>query len=246
MSEMKEILNFFDKEIDEILSLAAELKFDSGHVLLQHVIGLYGSIIEMSRSIKVLYVNGHFTPIPVVLRTMLEAFVDLTNLCKDPKYGYSLTINSKKELLKFLNAAQDNQNVYTIMSDKNPNLDKDIADFKGQIEELKADGIKGINIKDKFKKADMLDEYLMIYNRLCACTHNDIQALRARHLVLDKNSFSIEFFKKEDTQSMYESFGIASELLLRATYEIHCLLKSGKEKELQSLRDDLNEIRGDA
>ena len=92
----------------------------------------------------------------------------------------------------------------------------------------------------------MIDEYLTIYNRLCACTHNDIQALRDRHIIIDEGSFSIEFFKKENTQSIYESFGIASELLLRATYEVHSLLNSGKNKDLQSLRDDLNMIRGDA
>lgn len=45
---------------------------------------------------------------------------------------------------------------------------------------------------------------------------------------------------------MYEQLGITSELLWRATNEIHGLLKSGQDKEIQSLRDDLNKIRGDS
>jgi len=246
MSETKEILGFFEKEIEEVLSLASELKFDPNHALHQHVISLYGSVIELSSSIKVLYKSGHYSTIPVVLRTILEAFVDLRNLCQDPKYGYSLTINSNKESLKFLKAAKDDQNVYAEMIARDPDIDHHIANFKKKNESLKANGNKGMNIRDKFRKADMLDEYLTIYNMLCAGTHNDIRALRARHIVIGKDSFSLEFFKNEDTEAMYESLGIASELLLRATYEIHGLLDSGKDKELQSLRDDLNQIRGDA
>lgn len=92
----------------------------------------------------------------------------------------------------------------------------------------------------------MGDEYQTIYNMLCTASHNDILALRTRHLVISGESFSLEIFKKEDIKTMYESLGIASELLWRATNEIHGLLKSGKDKEIQSLRDDLNKIRGDA
>jgi len=176
----------------------------------------------------------------------LEAFVDLRNLCKDPKYGYSLTINSSKESIKFLKAAKDDKNVYAEMIAKDPNIDKHIADYEKQVERLKNKGNKGLNIKEKFKKADMLDEYLTIYNMLCAATHNDIRALRTRHIVIDKSSFSLEIFKNQDTEAMYEFLGISSELLLRATYEVHSLLNSGKDEKLQSLRNDLNEIRGDA
>ncbi len=246
MSETKEILGYFEKEIKDVLSLASELKFDSSHALHQHVISLYGSIIELSSSIKVLYKSGHYSAIPVALRTILEAFVDLRNLCQDPKFGHSLTMNSNKESLKFLKAAKDDKNVYAKMIAIDPDIDQHIDNFKKENKSLKDKGNKGLNIREKFEKIGMTDDYLTIYNRLCAATHNDIRALRARHLVISENSFSLEIFKKEDTETMYESLGITSELLLRATYEIHGLLDSGKDKELQSLRDDLNKIRGDA
>ncbi|MBW2612882.1 MAG: hypothetical protein JRE12_11065 [Deltaproteobacteria bacterium] len=246
MSKTTKILGFFEKELEDVLSLASEIKFDSNHALHQHVVSLYGSVIELSSSIKVLYKSGHYSTISLVLRTILEAFVDLRNLCRDPKYGYSLTINSYKESLNFLKTAKDDQNVYTEMTARDPNVDQHIANIEKKNERLKSNGYKGINIRGKFEKADMLDDYLTIYNMLCADTHNDIRALRARHMVIGEDSFSLEFFKQEDTEAMYNYLGIASELLLRATYEIHSLLDSGKDKELQSLRDDLNQIRGDS
>lgn len=245
MVDTKEIFSYLRKEIEAVSNLASELKFDSTHPLHQHVVSLYGSIIELSSSVKELYVAGHFSAIPVVLRTILEAYVDLRNLCMDPKYGYSLTINSSKESIKFLKAAKDDKNVYARMIARDPDIDKHISDYEQQIESLKGKGSKGLTIKDKFDKADMQDEYLTIYNMLCAATHNDIRALRARHIVIEERAFSLEIFKQEDSETMYEILGITSELLLRATYEIHALLGSKRDEELQLLRSDLNKIRGD-
>lgn len=246
MADTKEIRRYLNKEIESVLDLASELEFDSKHALHQHVISLYGSIVELSSSVKELYDAGHYSTIPVVLRTILEAFVDLCNLCKDPKYGYSLTINSALESIKFLRVAKDDENAYTRMIAGDPNIDVHISDFEKQIVSLKAKGNESVKIKGKFEKAGMLDEYLTIYNMLCAATHNDIRALRARHIVIEKDSFSLEIFKQEDTETMRELLGITSELLLRATFEVHALLGSKKDEELQSLRDDLNKIRGDA
>lgn len=246
MADAKEIFRYLNKEIEAVSDLASELKFNSTHPLHQHVISLYGSIVELSSSVKELYVACHYSAIPVVLRTILEAFVDLRNLCKDPKYGYSLTINSSNESIRFLKAAKDDENVYAEMISRDPNIDVHISNYEKQVESLKAKGSKGLNIREKFDEAGMLDEYLTIYNMLCAATHNDIRALRARHIVIEKDSFSLEFFKQEDSETMYEFLGITSELLLRATYEVHALLGSKKVEELQSLRDDLNKIRGDA
>ena len=182
---------------------------------------MYGSIVELSSSIKVLYQYGHFTAIPVLLRTILEAFVDLHNLCQDPKYGYFLTMNSHSESLGFLKAAQNDQNVYANMIAQDPNIDEHIANFEKKIKVLKTNGNKRLNVRERFEKADMGDEYQTIYNMLCTASHNDILALRTRHLVISGESFSLEIFKKEDIKTMYESLGIASELLWRATNEIH-------------------------
>ncbi|TAL23730.1 MAG: hypothetical protein EPN94_08825 [Nitrospirae bacterium] len=242
MCTAKETLVYFEKELEEVMSLATELKFDSSHALHQHVISLYASIIEFSSTLKDLYQSGHHSAIPIILRSILEAFVDLKNLCKDPKYGYSLTINSNKESLKFLKAAKDNQDVYAELVAHDPDVDQHINDFEKEVNSLKNKGNKGVSIKDKFEKGGMAYEYQIIYSMLCAATHNDIRALRTRHMVINEDSFSLEIFKKEDVDTIYESFGIASELLLRATDEVHGLLNSGMENKLKVLRDDLNKI----
>lgn len=242
MSKQKATLVFFEKELKEVMSLATELKFDSSHALHQHVIGLYGTIIEFSSTLKELYKSGHHSAIPVILRSILEAFVDLKNLCQDPMYGYSLTINSSKESLKFLKAAKDNPRVYAELIAHDPDVDQHIINFETEIKSLRSKGNKEVSIKEKFEKIGMAYEYQINYRMLCAATHNDIGALRERHMVIDGDSFSLEIFKNEDVDTIYESFGIASELLLRSTYEVHGLFNSGQENRLKLLRDELNKI----
>lgn len=242
MCDSKEILVYFEKELEEVSSLAKEFRFDSSHALHQHVVSLYGSIIEFSSTIKELYKSGHHSAIPIVLRSILEAFVDLKNLCQDPKYGYSLTINSREESLRFLKAAKDNQKVYAELVAQDPDFDLNYSNLKKEIESLKSKGNKGVSIRKKFDDAGMANEYQTIYSMLCTATHNDIRALSVRHMIIDGDSLSLEIFKKEDIDTIYEFFGIASELLLRASYEIHGLLNSGKENKLKLLRDNLNKI----
>jgi len=237
------VLKFFENEINELSELAAKFQFDASHPLHQHTTSLYGSILEFSSTLIPLYRSEHYYGIPIILRTILEAYVDLENLCRDPKYGYSLTISSLKESLKFLWAAKSDDNVYMSIIAKAPDLDQRIAEMEGKIEDLKAKGYQDLNKRQRFEQADMEDEYKTIYNMLCSAAHNDLRTLRDRHLVLDGNSFSIEYFKRPDMEALESYFGIASELLLRASFALHSLLKSEKMEELHVLRSELDQIR---
>ena len=242
MCKYRATLVFFEKELEEIMSFASELKFDSKHILHQHVVSLYGSIIEFSSTIKELYTSGHHSAIPIILRSMMEAFVDLKNLCQDPKYGYSLTINSRNESLRFLKAAKENPQVYSELKARDPDFEQHIISLKNEVDDLKNKGNKALNIRDKFEKVCMAHEYQTTYSMLCTATHNDMRSLIERHMVIDSDTVSLEIFKEEDIDTLYELFGIASELLLRASYEIHGLLNSGEKNKLNSLRDELNRI----
>lgn len=237
------VLDFLEKEIKELTELAAKFQFDASHPLHQHTISLYGTTLELSSALIPLYRSGHYSGIPILLRSILEAYVDLENLCHDPKYGYTLTISSIKESLKFLRAAKSDDNVYMDIIAKAPDLDERIATMQSEIDTLKESGYKDLNKLQRFQQADMEDEYRTIYNMLCSAAHNDFRTLRERHMVLDGDTFSMEYFKRPDMDSLESYFGVASELLLRASFALHSLLKSEKMEELQVLRSELDQIR---
>jgi len=81
-------LDFLKKAHDQCLDLSEKLIFnnhDTRHVL---IISIYGSILELIASIVVLADKKLVTGIPILLRSLLEAYVDFHNLCKDPNYRY--------------------------------------------------------------------------------------------------------------------------------------------------------------
>lgn len=250
MSNFDTIKSYYQRSLDELIHLAATLSFDGTHPLHANAIFLYGSIIELSSSLSPLLISGHYSAIPVVLRSILEAYVDLENLCKDPKYGYSLEIKYLIENLKFLKETRNEKNAYLDIIAQAPDYEKRFSDMEAEKERLINLGYKDLNRFERFSKAGMENEYRTIYNWLCCASHNDYRVLRDRHFEIGKIGPTFRFFKEANIQDLEVFFGIASELLLRASIAIHTLLSSEKSAEIARLRAELgikiDIIRGDA
>jgi hypothetical protein len=246
MGNFKAIESYYHRSLDELIQLAATFTFDGTHPLHVNAVSLYGSIIELSSSLIPLLNSEHFSAIPVLLRSILEAYVDLENLCRDPKYGYSLEIKYLIENLKFLKEARNEKNAYLNIIAQAPDCEERISKMEAEINRLIQLGYKDLNRFERFSKAGMKNEYRTIYNWLCCASHNDYRALRDRHFEVGEQGSTIHFFKEADIQDLEVFFGIASELLLRASIAIHTLLSSAKSAELARLRADLDVLRGDA
>jgi hypothetical protein len=246
MSNFDPIKSYYERSLDELIHLAATFSFDGTHPLHANAIFLYGSIIELSSSLKPLLISEHYSAIPVVLRSILEAYVDLENLCKDPKYGYSLEIKYLIENLKYLKEARNEKNAYLDIIAQAPDYEERLSNMEAEKKGLFDRGYKDLNKFERFSKAGMENEYRTIYNWLCCASHNDYRVLRDRHFELGKLGPTFRFFKEADFQDLEVFFGIASELLLRASFAIHTLLPSDKLTELARLRAELDIIRGDA
>ena len=246
MSNFNTIKIYYQRSLDELIHLAESFSFDGTHQLHANAIFLYGSIIELSSSLNPLLVSEHYSAIPVILRSILEAYVDLENLCKDPKYGYSLEIKYIVESLRFLKEARNEKNAYLDIIAQAPDYDERLLSMEAEKKRLIDIGYKDLNKFERFSKAGMENEYRTIYNWLCCASHNDYRVLRDRHFELGKLGPTSHFFKEADIQDLEVFFGIASELLLRASFAIHTLLSSDKLTELSNLRAELDIIRGDA
>lgn len=246
MGDFNAVESYYQRSLDKLIKLAASLTFDGTHPLHANAVSLYGSVIELSSSLLPLMKTEHFSTIPVVLRSILEAYVDLENLCKDHKYGYSLEIKYLVESLKFLKEARNEKNAYLELIAQAPDYEERISKMESEKNRLLQLGYKDLNRFQRFSKAGMENEYRTIYNWLCCASHNDYRALRERHFVRGAQGPTFHFFKEADIHDLEMFLGISAELLLRASIAIHTLLSSGKSAELTTLRAELNKIRGDA
>jgi len=243
--KLKTIETFYRKLMTDLLNHAASFNFDGTHRLHVSTVSLYGSILELGGSLIPLLDTEHYSTIPVILRSILEAYVDLENLCKDPKYGYSLEIKTLVEGLKFLREARNEKNVYLGMIAEAPDLDERLSEMEAEKIRLISLGYKDLNKFERFSKAGMENEYKTIYNWLCCASHNDYRALRERHLEQQEQGLKIHYFKEADYQELETLFGTASELLVRASIAIHSLLNSEKKDDIRMLREELDYLRGD-
>jgi hypothetical protein len=241
----EEVFAFLKKAHDEFQPLSVEIRFDKSQALHSHVMALYGSIIELTGSSIILVDRKLIAGVPILLRAILEAYVDLLNLVRDPKYGYQLHFGYVKEWLKLLDEAKTGKSEYLMAISKDAALDGTIAEWKAQKDKLEAAGYKGLTIEGKFKAAGMEKEYRSIYNSLCSDSHNNLRSLIGRHIEVDSSDFSVVFYKAYTLEDSAVYVGTGLELLMRATQLVHEFYKSSAQEKILEYRKQVDKLRGD-
>jgi hypothetical protein len=239
------VLAFLKKAHDDFQPLSEEIRFDKKHVLHIHAIAFYGSILELTGSCILLIDRKLISGVPILLRAIVEAYVDLLNLIRDPKYGYYLQVSYLKEWLRLLEEAKAGTNKYLIDVGKQASLDKTIAEKKAEKARLEAKGYKALTIEAKFKRADLEDEYRSIYNSLCSESHRNLRALIRRHVEIEQDDFSVVFYKSYTLEDSAIYVGTMAEILMRATQDVHSFFKSPTEANVARYRKKLDDLRGD-
>jgi hypothetical protein len=241
----KAVLAFLKKAHDAFQPLSEKICFDKKHALHNHVIALYGSILELTGSCILLVDQKLISGVPILVRAIVEGYVDLFNLVRDAEYGYRLRISYLKEWLKILEEAKAGKNKYLQDIYKQASLDKTIMDWKSEKDRLQANGYKALTIKDKFKIADMEDEYCSLYNSLCSDSHNNLRALFCSHIEIKQNDFSVVFYKDYTIEDSAIYVGTMAELLMRSTQLVHSFFNSPSEANVARYRQWLDTLRGD-
>ena len=210
-----------------------------------NLISLYGSMLELANSICVLVEGDSPIGIPILLRSMLEAFVDFSNLEATRTYGYHMDAVNIKEWIRILEEAKRGDNPYLEGISKLPNLDKVLCDYKKQLEELKEKGYSPLSHFQKFDKSNQSKEYRSFYNFLCCDAHNNIRSLISRHADItdDQSDYQVQFFPSVDLDSIVHYIDSCLGILIASTLLIHKALGSPNTYEAEQLAAQLSEIR---
>ena len=158
-------------------------------------IGTYFSTqIDYSKSIVNLIKSKSYVAIPPVFRSLLEAHIDLINLCHHNDYHLILIgINIQQEIRDLKNLFKEPDNPFLAHSLKEEkNIGSEIKELKSKLNTIKGlvnkkydDNI--FQIRKRFELAGMGPTYNSIYRTLCSHTHNDLYRVETRHLdITDK------------------------------------------------------------
>ncbi|MDN3511361.1 MAG: DUF5677 domain-containing protein [Candidatus Jettenia sp. CY-1] len=179
---------------------------------------LYARLLELATACKVLLEKNAMVGIPILLRSMFEADIDLTNLMKCPDYYkrmYASFLKEKLRLTKEAASSRPNPFLTEIREDRNPK--KDLCETQAELDQLIAENNGPIDIRHRAEFASKLDGYLSNYKSLCLDTHNNINSLEEWHikkpelLWKKKNKISIDpldrkiqgFFERHYTKSIF-------------------------------------------
>ncbi|MEX1013992.1 MAG: DUF5677 domain-containing protein [Candidatus Paceibacterota bacterium] len=198
--ERKDLINKLQEIIDlstKSISSQENLNNDAKDL---YIASFCSSIIQYTDAIISLIESDKLIAIPPILRSILEAYVELLNLCKHEDYIFVLTSNHLRQKIKKFEV--------TFKEPNNPFLQHTMEyydDIGSEIKKLRKQknyldqytssfGVDITKIKDRFDLAGIKDAYAGIYSQLCEDTHNEIIRVESRHLAQKENrtEFSIK------------------------------------------------------
>ncbi|TPK60533.1 hypothetical protein FJ546_19365 [Mesorhizobium sp. B2-4-19] len=206
-------------------------EFNRGNAIERLIMALYATIIEQIDSAVTLIDSSRAAGVEAILRTCLEAHVDLLNLASDPVYADQMQAHYHHQFKLVCQEA---------MKGTNPFLAGIESDAPARYEEHKRELARlgrPLTIQTRFEMAGLNDLYYSIYNSLCCESHNNMRSLMGRHFINngteDTPLFQIAIFngmEKVDFDAAIDGF---LSILTGSNRTIHHYFDSGQLDRLE-------------
>ncbi|MQW63170.1 hypothetical protein GHK33_10980 [Sinorhizobium meliloti] len=213
------------------------LKFNKGSEVHRTLISLYATTIELTNSAIIIREGGAYTGMDILLRSAMEAHVDLINLANDDAYLQAMNAVYHKEWIKLTGAGIGGDNPFLVFFKDNPEPKAQLAYHEKELAAFKAASSIPTNL-DKFKKAGMEDIYRSAYNSLCNDSHNNIRALTHRHFRPREGDLEMVIFDVPSKTDLAATLDTFIAILLKSNEIIHDYFGSADE-----MKNDLDYFR---
>jgi hypothetical protein len=250
MTETPQLLaNRCESVLTSVLELASHLpdvlRFNKRDAQQLYAVCLYLRLLELAVGCKVMLEKNTLVGIPILLRSMFEADIDLTNVMKCRDYPKRMRASFLEQRLRLtIEAASSRPNPFLADIRKNPK--EDLDETRAELNKLKDEKNGPISIRCRAELAGNLDEYLSVYNMLCLDTHNNIRSLEQWHLdVTDTDQYHAVAFKVTKADILHYLSAIPGILLVQSKALADFLDIEGIEFEryFEELRGMQNEVK---
>jgi len=202
-------MNLLIKSLEELFEIiksrTGRIKFNKKHPQQLCAVCLYGTIFEISLACLTLLKDERtHAAIPILLRNLMEAYIDLINLVKCPEYVLVMNANYLEQKRRLFNAAinDGHENPFFEPFAEYEKLDDDYNEIKEDLKDWKEHGIEPIDVKQRFRRAGMKNQYAPIYMLLCSHSHNNIDALEKRHIKKSNGDYQVHCFKRWEEKEL--------------------------------------------
>lgn len=228
-------LEFVACVVDEIQTAAHRIGWRAHDNAQIFAICLHVTITELLAGCFVLAEKQQGTGIPILLRSMYEALVDLDNLLRDASYVGHLEAANLMQIEKLLKqAASGNPGLRGL--GKKHDIEAARQRARADIEALKISGRSTLKISEKCKRVGRSDEYHSLYGLFCLDTHNNVAALLERHVSDVDSNTMISFFGAPDIHQIMSRVSFAAQFAIESARILHRAFKTDAP-EPQALAD---------
>ena len=204
-----------------LLGAAARLPQPGNSMARVYALGLYGSMIEQFSACVLLAQFGEPSTIPIILRSMYEALVDLDNLVQDASYHCRIEHANIKQTLSLMRAGPLREALQKGRKEQYDELTARLAELEGE-----GEGKASLSIRKRCKEVGRLDEYESLYALFSFDTHNNASALAERHMSENEEGQPVlSFFGKYDPKVVASRLDFGLQFLFEAAHFVHGAFK---------------------
>ncbi|MBK5198713.1 MAG: hypothetical protein JJE37_10615 [Methyloceanibacter sp.] len=238
----KELLTFIKKLHDQSIELLRGVTFNAGPQSDRLILGTYASMIEFCGATLILVNGNGYIAVPLVFRSLLETYVNFTNAIADLNYAKHYDASHHKHWIKVLKET-DEPNPLLAGIHGHAERANALKRHQDEFAKLKQAGVEPLDIRSRFERAGMKNEYESVYVFESDSVHTSLQALMERHFELKDNRLGLALYKPRSLQDCLGRLDSTAALLLDASQVVHARYKSGREKDVEALGHEFQKLR---
>ncbi len=173
-------IEFGDRALSDVVNAMPMIRFDIDNLAHVYAVSLHASIVQLCGGCLALAKTEHSAGVPILLRSLYEAVVDLDNLVRDPDYRERMEAANLVQFLKVLEASPSNPLLAGLA--ERHDLVALKTELSSQLEDLHSRRRGQMDFRARCEAVSRGNEYKSIYLLLCLDAHNNVTSLFDRHL----------------------------------------------------------------
>lgn len=242
---MKELVEHLDGIYREVFSRTNQLRFNRKHPQQLYCICLYGTVLETTSACLTLLKANECSSLPALLRNLLEAYIDLVNLCRCPDYIFRMQAAFLSEQSRVLKVAIESgdENPYLKALAAEEGLQDHAQKVEKELHELKTRGFGPLRIKERFEKAALTEMYESVYALLCQHSHNNLNILERRHLEISNDDHRVAYFQPWSREALLPYVDTVAGVVVGSLKSLGTLLNIQEDINLEEVEKRLAALR---
>jgi hypothetical protein len=235
-SRIADRLVFGERALGEVVAAMPAITFDPEKRPDLYAVALHASIVQLCGGCLTLAKTEYTAGIPVLLRSLYEALVDLDNLVTDASYSERMEAANLKQLLKILgDPAAPNPLLEGLQ--KRQDIPELVRTYSDELRELRSRDRDALHIDKKCEAANRKDEYKSVYALLCLDGHNNIAALADRHITgNDEANLQVAAFGDSNPLGLASRIYYAVGWMLTSAQYVHGAFRTSRIDDIARLQ----------